>query len=159
GDHRDPGTVALAAPRRAVSGETVDARFQRGDPLAYPATIDLQLRLAGSATPDSTGEARERVVPSDQPRQPVLELRQFHLQLAVGALRALREDVEDELGAVDDAQARRLGDVPRLRRLQVAIEDDQIGTERHRAHQDFLQFASADDGAGIDLLACLQDDV
>ena len=159
GDHRDPGTVALAAPRRAVSGETDDARFQRGDPLAYPATIDLQLRLAGSATPDSTGEARERVVPSDQPRQQVLELRQFHLQLAVGALRSLREDVEDELCPIENAQRGGLADVARLRGSQIPIEHEQVGSERHRAHQDLLQLAFADQRAGIDLAARLQDHV
>ena len=49
--------------------------------------------------------------------------------------------------------------MPRLRRLQVAIEDDQVRPQRHRAHEDFLQLAASHDGARIDLAPPLEDDV
>ena len=39
-----------------------------------------------------------------QARQPVLELGELHLELAVPGARVLGEDVEDQLGAVDHAQ-------------------------------------------------------
>ena len=37
----------------------------------------------------------------------MFQLRQFDLQLALGALRSLREDVEDQAHAIDDAAVQR----------------------------------------------------
>ena len=68
-------------------------RRQMGNAIAHPAAIDLELRLARSAAADAAGQPREGLVPAHQARQEVLELGQFDLQLAVGAARALREDV------------------------------------------------------------------
>ena len=84
---------------------------------------------------------------------------QLDLELAVRAAGALREDIEDELRAIDDADRRRLRDVARLRRREVAVEDEQIDPERHRPHEDLLQLALADHRARIDLAPPLQDDV
>ena len=95
-DDRDDGdarAAALPAPRRAVGAQPIDAIFQMGDAIAHPAAIDLELRLARSAAADAAGQPREGLVPAHQARQEVLELGQFDLQLAVGAARALREDV------------------------------------------------------------------
>ena len=39
----------------------------------------------------------------------------------------LREDVEDELRAVDDLALDRRFDVPQLRRRQLVVEDDDVG--------------------------------
>jgi hypothetical protein len=46
----------------------------------------------------------------------VLELRQLDLQLAFVRARALREDVEDQAGAVDDATLQQLLEVALLHR-------------------------------------------
>ncbi len=67
---------------------------------------DLEHGLARSAAADAAGEPRQPGVLLGQARQRVLELRQLDLQLAVAASGALREDVEDELGAVDGLRAR-----------------------------------------------------
>src|SRR5204863_9737537 len=96
GDDGDAAAVALAPAGRAVAGKAVDARFQRRDPVADAAAINLQLGLAGSAAANPSGQAGQRVAAADQPRQQVLELGELDLELAVGALRPLREDVEDE---------------------------------------------------------------
>ena len=66
------------------------------------------------------------VAGADQPRQQVLQLRQLDLQLAFARARAPREDVEDELRAIDDLAADRLFDVPQLRRRQLVVEDDDV---------------------------------
>ena len=76
--------------------------------------------------PDAAGQPRERVVAPHQPWIEVLELRQLDLQLAVGRLRPLREDVEDQLGAVEDLEGGGLGDVDGLGRRQVGVEDDEV---------------------------------
>ena len=62
-----------------------------------------------------------------EPRQQVVELRQLHLQPALPRARAPREDVEDELRAVERLAADRLLDVALLRRRQLVVEDDHVG--------------------------------
>ena len=156
GEDRQAAVVALPPAQVAVLGEAGHPPLQRGDPVAHPAAVDLQLGLAGAAAADAAGQARERVVAPGQARVEVLELRQLHLQLAVGALRPLREDVEDQLGAVEDLEAGGLGDVAGLRRREVGVEDDQVRHQLHGAEQDVLQLPLADERARVDLVPVLQ---
>ena len=51
-------------------------------------------------------------------REVVLELRELHLQLALGRDGVLREDVEDQLRPVDDARRQRVLERPLLRRVR-----------------------------------------
>ena len=82
------------------------ALLQHGDALAHAAAVDLELGLAGSAVADhAAGLARQMRPLAGEARQQVLELRQLDLELARLRGRPLREDVEDQLGAVDDAHA------------------------------------------------------
>ena len=59
-------------------------------------------------------------------REVVLELRQLDPELALGRDGVLGEDVEDQLRAVDDARLRVLE--PLLRRRQLAVDDEYLGT-------------------------------
>ena len=86
----------------------------------------------------------------DEARQQVLELRQLDLQLAVARLRALREDVEDELRAVDDLEVGRFGDRAHLRGRELAVEDDQVCAELQRADEQVVELALAEHGARVD---------
>ena len=90
-------------------------------PVARAAASDLEGGLAWPATADAAGEAGERVVLLPEARQAVLQLRQLHLQLAVTALGALGEDVEDQLGTVDYLEIALLGDRRGLRRGELAV--------------------------------------
>ena len=78
------------------------------DAVARAAAVDLQLGLAGPAAADAAGQARHHRALLVEPRERVLELRQLDLQLAVAAPRALCEDVEDELRAVDRLETGRV---------------------------------------------------
>ncbi len=60
---------------------------------AEQATVGFQLRFAGTAQTDTALLTLEVGPASHQSRRDVLELRQFDLQLAFEAARALREDV------------------------------------------------------------------
>ena len=75
------------------------------------------------------------------------------------ARRALREDVEDQLRAVDDAQIEPLRDVARLARRELAVEDHEVDVELEAADHELLQLPGADQRARIDLRAVLRDDV
>ena len=60
-------------------------------------------------------------------RQVVLELRELDLELALGAPRVLREDVEDQLGPVDDTQLERVLEASLLARVEVVVDDQRLG--------------------------------
>src|SRR5262249_53885675 len=59
--------------------------------------------------------------------QVVFELRQLDLELAFGASRVLREDVEDQLRAVDDASLQRILERALLRRGEFAVREQHLG--------------------------------
>jgi hypothetical protein len=62
----------------------------------------------------------------------MLELRELDLQLAFGALRAQREDVEDQRHAVDRRGTRAPLEIAFLRAGQRMVEDDEVGAvSRH----------------------------
>ena len=69
------------------------------------------------------------VARADEPRQQVLQLRELDLQLAFARPGAAREDVEDQLRAVDDLAAERLLEVAQLRRAQLVVEDDDVDAQ------------------------------
>ena len=94
--------------------------------MADPPAVGFELRFARSARADAAAEPRQRVARSDQPRHQVLELRELDLQLAFPRSRAPREDVEDQLRAIDDLAIERLFEVAQLRRRELVVEDDEV---------------------------------
>ena len=67
------------------------------------AAIGFQLSFARAAGADAAAQLRHLHAASCQSRQQVLQLRQFHLELAFAGAGVAGEDVEDKLGAVEDA--------------------------------------------------------
>jgi hypothetical protein len=85
--------------------------------------FSFELALAGTSRPHpradgaaAAAEALEVLPHAPHARQVVLELRQLDLELALGRDGVLREDVEDELRAVDDARGEGVLERPLLRR-------------------------------------------
>ena len=89
-DDRDDRQPARARARRRrparCSPKLLDLLLEPVDALARAAPVDLELGLAGAAPADAAGEAAHHRVLLVQPRQPVAQLRQLDLQLAVAAL-------------------------------------------------------------------------
>src|SRR5262249_42751187 len=129
------------------------------DALARAPARQLELRLARAAPADAAGEARHHRVLLDEARQRVLELRQLDLKLAVAALRALGEDVEDEHRAVDDLEVGEVADRARLTRAEIGIEDEELRAELHGADDHVAELAVAQEVLGIGLGAALLDDL
>ena len=84
--------------------------------------------------------------------QPVFVLRQLHLQRAFARARMLREDIQDQRGAIqhlDVLVADSALELALLRRRELLIEDHDlragIGPQRHQ----FLDLARADQGSGV----------
>ena len=63
--------------------------------------------------------------------------------------RALREDVEDELRAVDDAEIDGIGDRSGLRRVKIAVEDDEADVVVHGLQHELVELSAPHDVAGI----------
>ena len=106
-DCRDTRPPPLLATRRALRRERPRSRrFTQGDPRPREAAVGLELALARAARPDAAAEPLEVLPHAAHAREVVLELRELDLELPLRAARVLREDVEDQLGAVDDARPR-----------------------------------------------------
>jgi len=114
------------------------------DALADQAAVGLELGFAGTAQADTALLAFKVGPAADQARGQVLQLGQFHLQLALVALGALGEDVEDQAGAIDDAAVQAAFEVTLLGRRQGVVEDDDVGIVDGRRLGDFVGLAAAD---------------
>ena len=126
------------------------------DARADAPAIGFELGFAGSARADAAAEPRQRVAGADQPRQQVFQLRELDLQLALARPRAAREDVEDQLRAIDDLAADLLLDLPQLRRRQLVVEDDDVDVGFGARRGERLDLAGAEKGRRIGLRPLLQ---
>src|SRR4029450_9321040 len=103
--------LSFLAAHVALLAEVLETPAQERDAAARAAAVRFELRLTGPACSDpgaerahAAAEAFEVLPQTAHARQVVLELRELDLQLAFGAARVLREDVEDQLGAVDNSR-------------------------------------------------------
>ena len=80
-------------------------------------------------------------------RQVVLELRELDLELALGARRVLREDVEDQLRPVDHARARARSRGSAAGRVELVVDEQGLGVRRPERVLQLLELPLADVGA------------
>ena len=119
--------VTPLARLRPPPAHRVDLLRDHADAVPDPPAIGLELRFAGAAGADAAAEPRQRGARADQPRQQVLELRQLDLQLAFPRPRAPREDVEDELRAIDDLAVERFSMLRSCAGLSSLSKIDDVG--------------------------------
>src|SRR6266487_5882780 len=107
------------------------ARFSDGFEFAFQtrysfldaAAIDFQLCFAGTARADSTRLARKVMPHASQSRQKILQLRELDLQPALAAAGALRENVENQLGAIKHLAREQILEVASLSWRKFVIEN------------------------------------
>ena len=73
----------------------------------------------------------------------MLHLRKFDLQAALCATRALAENIENQIGAIDHAHTDVLFDIANLDRRQRVIEHDQVGIVGAHCGGYFFKLATA----------------
>src|SRR5690606_23522930 len=134
-----------AAPGLTLAHDLVQAAFEHADAVAEQAAVGLELRLTRSAQADTTALALQVRPAADQPRRQMGQLRELYLQLALEGLRAPREDVENQTGAVQHPGLQHLLEVAFLAGAQGVIEDDQLRTGRDHAFAQGLGFAGTDE--------------
>ncbi len=162
-DSRVGHVEAAAALDRARTLDLLEARVQARQALAQAAAVDFELGLTGAARADTSaragaaGHPRQMGPLARQARLQVAQLRDFDLELAGECARALREDIEDELAAVDDAEFELVFEVARLRGAERVVEDGERRVAFAREFAHFGGLAAADEGTRVDVLESLLD--
>ena len=87
----------------------------------------------------------------------MLELREFHFQLAFMAARALRKDVEDQARAIQHPPLDEFFEIAFLRWRQRMIEQHQLGAVLMRDRADLVGLAAAHEVARIGTIAASTD--
>lgn len=117
------------------------------------AAVGFQPGFAGAAQADGATALTLQVRPASyQPRGHVTQLRQLHLQLAFVAARTLREDVQDQPGAVDHTPLQIPLKVALLAGRQGVVDQHQIGTGGLGCGLDLFQLAATDQGRRAGLI-------
>ncbi len=88
---------------------------------------------------------------SAQPRQQVVQLGQFHLQLSFAAPGAAGKNIQNQLGPVDHPQVQLALEVAQLGGREVVVDDDQIGGGGVGGAPYLVQFASPQQGRRVGL--------
>ena len=153
---RHPALVAALAQLAAPAPYLFDLVAEDLDPRADPPPVHLELRLAGSARADAAAQARQRRAGADQPRQQVLQLGELYLQLALTRAGAPREDVEDELRAIDHLARDHRLQLAQLRRRELVVDDDDVDPGLGARQRQRLRLAPADEGRRVGRGALLQ---
>ena len=146
-------------PQSALLADVFDAVLNFADAVADASPIRFQLLFSGSAYADAprsatrsagataaafASEAGHRSALACEARKHVVQLREFHLQLSFAAARVLRKDIQNKLGAVDNAALRGGFDVALLHRREVAIENNQRRFVRGGLRANLVQLAAPD---------------
>src|SRR5712691_3010421 len=140
---------ASLAYLRDVAGDPMNPR-----PDAPP--VGLELRFAGSPRADAAAEPRQRGGRPDEPREKILQLRELDLQLAFARARAAREDVENQLCAIDDLAADLLLDLALLRGRQLVVEDHDVDAGFRGGCRERLDLAGAEERRRIGFRTLLE---
>ena len=157
---RQVGALALGAHHGARGLDLGQLALQRGDAVAGQAAVGLDLRLAGAPGADARrrrrgAEALEVRPQAAHPREVVLQLRELDLELALGAVGVVGEDVEDDRRAVDDRDAQLALEVALLTRRELVVARDDVGVGGLRGGLDLLDLARAQIGVRVRLVAVL----
>ena len=131
-DERHRGLLAPGARMPPPLPDRVDLLRDGVDLLANPPAIGLELRFAGTTRADAAAQPGERRAGADEARQQVLQLRQLDLPLPFARACAPREDVEDELRAIDHLAVDALFDLAQLRGRQLVVEDHDVRADSAR---------------------------
>ena len=88
------------------------------------AAIHLELGFAGTSCADAAAKPGHLNAASREPRQQIVQLREFDLQLTFTGTGAPGEDIENDLRPVDHLALENPLEIPLLGRGEIAIDDD-----------------------------------
>ena len=156
-DRRNLGAPPLLAADVALPPQLLEPALQERDALPREPAVRLELRLTGASRADAAAEPLEVLPHAAHARQVVLELRELDLELSLGGDGVLREDVEDQLGAVDDPRLELVLEQALLRRRELVVDDQHLGLGVPVRLLQLLELPLADVRAWIGMLAVLDE--
>jgi succinyl-diaminopimelate desuccinylase len=156
-DRRNARAQTLLATRGALAAKPTKTAFQQRDARASDAPVGLELALARPPRPHPAAESLEVLPHAPHAREVVLELRELDLQLPLGAARVLGEDVEDQLRSVDDASLQRVFEYPLLRRAELVVDEQDLGSTVRVLLLELAELAPPDEAPRIRMLTVLHD--
>ena len=138
--HRLP----LLPLRGAAAAHALQAPLDGLNALVNPPPVGFEFGFAGTARADSAAQPRHRRAVAGQPGQQIIQLRQLDLQLAFAGSRAPGENVQDELGPVEDLHVQRFFQIALLRGRQLLVEDHHRRIVKVDLRLELVDFAGAD---------------
>jgi hypothetical protein len=135
---------ARAPPGLTLQLDALQALAQHLDPLAQQAPIGFQLGFTRAAHADTALLALQVSPAPHQAAGQMLQLREFHLELALEAAGALREDVEDETVAIQHPSPGMLFEIALLAGRERMIDEDQVRIGGDRGVAQLIGLAGAD---------------
>ena len=148
-DCRDTRAPALLPTRRALPSEPAKTLLQQGNPRPCEAAVRLELAFARAAGPNAAAEALEVVPHPPHPWKVVFELRQFDLELPLRAPSVLREDVEDQLGAVDDPRLQCIFERSLLCGAELVVDEEHLARRVREGLLELRQLSLAHEGSYV----------
>src|SRR5580704_597210 len=104
-NHSQGNSLARTAPCGALPANRFDRLLDLADAVADASAVGFEFLFARAARPDAAAQPRKLFTTSGEPRQQIIQLREFHLELALARPRMARNNIEDELRAVDHTRA------------------------------------------------------
>ena len=108
-----------------------------------------------AARADAAALSRQAAAPSQQARQPIAQLSQFHLKSSSSTAGPLGKDVEDQLTAVGDRAAQEPFQIAGLHGGELPVGNDKGGPAAADLKGSFLKFSGAPERLGIGLASAL----
>ncbi len=147
GDDRCGRLRALLARFGTAATDVIHGFFETGDPVTDAAPVNLEFCFTRTAGADTATETAHGHSTAGQTRQLVLQLRQLNLNLRFETARVLRENVQNQLGAVQHLQVGGLLDFAGLCRRQFPVKNEQVSVLVVRLGDQLLQLAPTDQRA------------
>lgn len=157
GDRGEGHTLTLSALDASAatnSGEIVLNCLELGGDLA---AIDFELGFTRAASTDTATETGEHDAFTGEARQEVIELCELYLQLSFASTGTGSEEVEDELGAIQNFKLKFPFEIALLGGRQFAIEENCVGGKSSGESGDLSNLAFADQGCPIGMVANLNE--
>jgi hypothetical protein len=116
------------------------------DPILNAATVRFQLRFAFTTAHADSALLPRQVTPEPrQPRQQMLQLRQFNLQLAFFSASTLGENIENQRSPIQNLAIKHSLQIAALGRRKFIVENHRIHIRAPAMLGKFISFALADE--------------
>jgi len=117
--------------------------------LVNPAPVGFKLGFARTARADSAAQSGHGRAVASQTGQKIIQLRQLDLQLAFAGSRAPREDVENQLGPIENLHVQSFLQITLLRGSKLLIEHDHRRIVKVHLRLELVDFTGTDQGGRI----------